>query len=762
MKKLLLQIAFLLLIIPAFSQGFVTVNGTVTDLATGNPIPNHAVTILSDSTSGFFYYNVEYTNAQGFYIDTVFTGVAGTLFIQTFDCNNVLHQDIWNYTPIQTHTSTFAICNSTAAGCQAAFTAVNDSINSILYHFIDQSSGNIISWSWNFGDPASGVSNISTIQNPTHIYSQAGTYNTCLTVQGADSTCFDMTCETLVVGTGGVCHAQFTYYADTSNTGNIIQFIDQSTAGTGSIVSWKWDFGDGSPVQVIVYPANPNVTHTYLLPGTYTACLTIHGSDSTCYDQTCQSISVGSNTGCQANFNYSIPTWTSFPTLFMDLSQASGGGQITSWSWDFGDPASGANNLSFIQNPSHLFNIAGSYNVCLTIHGTDSTCFDMICKTIIVDSNSYCQAYFAYSTDTVLGNNTIAFTDLSTGNPTSWMWIFENGYTSNVQNPVHTFAAPGTYNVCLTITGNNCTSTYCQNVVIQDTTNYHQIYGQVFEGNFPMNMGMAMIFSFDTVANYQPYVAVFPIDSNGVYYFTTVPDGNYYILALPFDSNGFLPTYYGNVVNWQQATLINLGTPDNPYNINLVPSDQMTGGPGSASGHINMGDLNSAMLDKINMILMNDQGKPIGFTKVSTAGAFSFPTMAYGTYYLHPEMPGVISDNVMIVITAQKPHAEVIMTFTGNKILSIGNEQTMFDRWSVYPNPVIDKLTVSVDMKQSTRTLVEIYNMAGQLISHTSVILNDGVNKIEISTSSLPSGIYSLRIYSKEGMNINTKLVVTK
>ena len=95
MKKLLFQIIFLLLIIPAFSQGFVTVNGTVTDLANGNPIPNHAVTIMSDSSSGFVYYKVVMTNASGFFADTVIVtmGVTGILFIRTYDCNNILHQD---------------------------------------------------------------------------------------------------------------------------------------------------------------------------------------------------------------------------------------------------------------------------------------------------------------------------------------------------------------------------------------------------------------------------------------------------------------------------------------------------------------------------------------------------------------------------------------------------------------------------------------------------------------------------------------------
>ena len=201
---------------------------------------------------------------------------------------------------------------------------------------------------------------------------------------------------------------------------------------------------------------------------------------------------------------------------------------------------------------------------------------------------------------------------------------------------------------------------------------------------------------------------------------------------------------------------------NNPYNINLVASEQMTPGPGSATGQINMGDLSSAMMDKINMILKNDQGKAIGFTKVSTEGAFSFPTMAYGTYYLHPEMPGVTSDNIMIVLTPEKPHADVVMTFTGNKILGIHNITTLVDQWSVYPNPVTDYVSVSLDMKQGTPVVAEIYSMTGQLLSSTTVVLHDGNNNFSLSTASLSSGLFTLRIYSKEGVNIHTKLVKTR
>ncbi|MCB9233932.1 MAG: PKD domain-containing protein [Bacteroidia bacterium] len=45
---------------------------------------------------------------------------------------------------------------------------------------------------------------------------------------------------------------------------------------------------------------------------------------------------------------------------------------------------------------------------------------------------------------------TVNFTDLSTGNPTSWAWNFGNGNTSTLQNPGVIYVNPGTYTVTLT------------------------------------------------------------------------------------------------------------------------------------------------------------------------------------------------------------------------------------------------------------------------------------------------------------------------
>ena len=48
-------------------------------------------------------------------------------------------------------------------------------------------------------------------------------------------------------------------------------------------------------------------------------------------------------------------------------------------------------------------------------------------------------------------NQTIYFTDQSSGNPTFWLWNFGDGITQATQNPTHTYTDPGLYTVTLTI-----------------------------------------------------------------------------------------------------------------------------------------------------------------------------------------------------------------------------------------------------------------------------------------------------------------------
>ncbi|MCH6471365.1 PKD domain-containing protein [Sinomonas terrae] len=129
-------------------------------------------------------------------------------------------------------------------------------------------------------------------------------------------------------------------------------------------------------------------------------------------------------------------------------------GSPTSWSWNFGD-----GGTSTSQNPTHTYASAGTYTATLT--ATNATGSNSTSSTITVSALQAPVASFKASPTSGAAPLNVAFTDTSTGSPTSWAWDFGDGATSTAQNPSHTYAAPGTYTAKLTATnaaGSNSTS----------------------------------------------------------------------------------------------------------------------------------------------------------------------------------------------------------------------------------------------------------------------------------------------------------------
>ncbi|CAN5874513.1 hypothetical protein BH11BAC7_BH11BAC7_11670 [soil metagenome] len=152
----------------------------------------------------------------------------------------------------------------------------------------------------------------------------------------------------------------------------------------------------------------------------------------------------------------------------------SGATPVTSYYWDFGD-----GQTSTLQNPVHTYALAGTYKVCLTITAVSASgqsCCDQVCQQVIACSpTTPCQVipYFKWQD---IGHWNVQFIDYSTGtgSPCDWAWDFGDGNYSNLQNPVHAYANPGFYYVCLTAyyciydaAGNlidECKETYCEYV----------------------------------------------------------------------------------------------------------------------------------------------------------------------------------------------------------------------------------------------------------------------------------------------------------
>jgi PKD repeat protein len=60
----------------------------------------------------------------------------------------------------------------------------------------------------------------------------------------------------------------------------------------------------------------------------------------------------------------------------------------------------------------------------------------------------------------------VDFTDASTGFPTTYSWLFDDGGAAGFASPSHVYSANGAYNVCLTVTNNGGSDTYCDTVYV--------------------------------------------------------------------------------------------------------------------------------------------------------------------------------------------------------------------------------------------------------------------------------------------------------
>jgi PKD repeat protein len=152
----------------------------------------------------------------------------------------------------------------------ASFTASPTSGSSPLnVQFTDKSTGAPTEWKWNFGDGSDIIDGTtSAYQNPTHTYSQAGTYTvkeTAINELGRNTT--EKTSYITVKSPLQVPVASFTASPTSGSSPLNVQFTDKST---GTPTEWKWNFGDGSDIIDGTTSAYQNPTHTYSQAGTYT------------------------------------------------------------------------------------------------------------------------------------------------------------------------------------------------------------------------------------------------------------------------------------------------------------------------------------------------------------------------------------------------------------------------------------------------------------------------------------------------------------
>ncbi|WP_165958019.1 PKD domain-containing protein [Segetibacter sp. 3557_3] len=297
--------------------------------------------------------------------------------------------------------------------------------------------GNLVKWTWNFGDGSSIVNTTGAPVN--HPFTTAGNFTVSLVVESSTG------CKSLaysrIVNINPAPNVDFNLPAVCLPLG-VARFQNLSTINDGSAnsLSFQWNFGDNT----IDTARNP--VHTYASAGPFMVGLKAY-SVAGCSTELQRQVN-NIYPAPVAGFDVAREICFRDTAIFSNKSNGSGSA-ITKWYWNFGD-----GSVDSTQNPKHRYAAPGSYTIRLYVV-TDKGCVsDTIPGVILVNAlpvadftvlNPTCEKQVV-----VLNNQSSS----AAGNLTQWNWNFGDGTLSNIANgtPVnHTYNQSGTYNVRLSV-----------------------------------------------------------------------------------------------------------------------------------------------------------------------------------------------------------------------------------------------------------------------------------------------------------------------
>ncbi len=238
---------------------------------------NAYFTILD--TAGYVH-ELKQLHGVGFYdvANKVVSGRAGNLYIGGKVENNIWGGSLTPYTSVGGDSDYFIMKYGVDCGCTAMpvanYTYSGTGLTRSLTY--TGTTAGIDSVRWSFGDGGT-----STAIAPTHTYTAAGTYTTCVRVYSACGN--DMRCYEVTVACTALPAAAHI------DTGNAVRGFTYTGTTTPYYDSVRWSFGDGSADTGL------HTLHTYAAAGTYTVCAIVYtrcGTDTACRAITVTTVTV--------------------------------------------------------------------------------------------------------------------------------------------------------------------------------------------------------------------------------------------------------------------------------------------------------------------------------------------------------------------------------------------------------------------------------------------------------------------------------------
>ncbi|WP_164734575.1 PKD domain-containing protein [Microbacterium lemovicicum] len=293
--------------------------------------------------------------------------------------------------------------------------------------------GPIASYSWNFGDGTTGAG--ATV---SHTYAIAGTFQATLTVTDGQGVTNAVTHDVTAPAPNKLPTAAF---VETIQDLSVSLDATASSDSDGTIVSYAWDFGDGTTST----EAAP--IHNYARGGDFVITLTVTDDRGGSAKATKQVSLIAPNVAPVAAFSTSVIGLSVFTNA---SASTDGDGSVVSYIWSFGDGATATTTTS---TASHRYDAAGTYEVSLTVVDDDgANSAPQTRQVVIAPANQAPVAAFTSSASGLVLSVDGATSSDPDGTVASYAWNFGDGGTATGAQASRTYGAAGTYTVSLTVT----------------------------------------------------------------------------------------------------------------------------------------------------------------------------------------------------------------------------------------------------------------------------------------------------------------------
>jgi len=316
----------------------------------------------------------------------------------------------------------------------------------------DPGSGDVLSYSWNFGDGTAPV--VEPNGQVTHVYADDGTFGVTVTVtDNASPPASDS--QTMLVVVSNVAPQISSFTPAGGNEGEVLTFSATATDPGSETLLYTWTMGDGTT------HTGASVTHTYLDDGSYPLSLVVSDGDG---GTDTSSATVAIANVAPTITSASMPGGDEGDTLLFDVVASDPGADTLTYSWDFGD---GTTDVG--ASLTHVFADNGTFTVEVTVSDGDGGTTSTNSQVVIVN--------VAPTIDSMVGPSStdegqVVTFSAGVSDPSSadiasmsYTWSWGDGTPdSSGSSPDHAFPDDGSYTVLLSVSDG--TETVTQNHVV--------------------------------------------------------------------------------------------------------------------------------------------------------------------------------------------------------------------------------------------------------------------------------------------------------